>query len=313
MARALRIEYAGAVYHVMSRGDRREAIFRDDKDRESFLELLTEASKKTGWEVHALCLMGNHFHLVIETPQPNLAVGMKWFLGIYTGRFNRRHRLVGHLFGGRYKALIVDAQTLGYLLTVCEYVHLNPVRAKLIKPEDPLKSYRWSSFPEYLKPAAKRWPWLRTDRLLGEMRLDPNKSSHRLRFETETEARRIQDQSPEEWKSIRRGWYFGGETLKERLLSNAEDDLVREHPRAPREESETARAERIVKEELKAIGWKEGHLKRTRKGDPGKVRIARRLRQETTKTLAWIASRLEMGSWTYVSNLLRQTGGLNRK
>ena len=198
MARALRIEYAGAVYHVMSRGDRREAIFRDDKDRESFLELLTEASKKTGWEVHALCLMGNHFHLVIETPQPNLAVGMKWFLGIYTGRFNRRHRLVGHLFGGRYKALIVDAQTLGYLLTVCEYVHLNPVRAKLIKPEDPLKSYRWSSFPEYLKPAAKRWPWLRTDRLLGEMRLDPAKSSHRLRFEAESEARRIQDQSPEE-------------------------------------------------------------------------------------------------------------------
>ena len=137
--------------------------------------------------------------------------------------------------------------------------------------------------------------------------MDPGKSSHRLRFETETEARRIQDQNPENWKAIRRGWYFGGETLKERMLSNAEGPLVRDHPYAPREESETARAERIVEEELKAIGWKEGHLKRTRKGDPGTVRIARRLRQETTKTLAWIATRLEMGSWTYVSNLLRDT------
>jgi hypothetical protein len=213
-------------------------------------------------------------------------------------------RFVYGVEGLSHKALIVDAQTSGYLLTVCEYVHLNPVRAKLIKPEDPLKTYRWSSFPEYLKPASNRWPWLRTDRLMGEMRLDPGKSSHRLRFETETEARRIQDQNPEGWKSIRRGWYFGGETLKERLLSNAEVELVREHPRAPREEGETVRAERIVKEELKAIGWKERDLKRTRKGDPGKVRIARRLRQETTKTLAWIASRLEMGAWTYVSNLL---------
>ena len=95
MPRPLRIEYAGAIYHVMNRGDRREAIFRDDRDRERFLETLEEACAKTGWEVHAWCLMNNHFHLIVETPQPNLVSGMTWLLGTYTGRFNRRHKLVG--------------------------------------------------------------------------------------------------------------------------------------------------------------------------------------------------------------------------
>ena len=101
MARKIRLEYAGAIYHVMNRGDQREAIFKDDKDRECFLETLGECCVKTDWHVHALCLMNNHFHLVVETPKANLVAGMKWFLGTYTGRFNRRHRLFGHLFSGR--------------------------------------------------------------------------------------------------------------------------------------------------------------------------------------------------------------------
>ncbi len=108
MARKLRVQYPGAIYHVMNRGDRREPIFQDDKDRQLFLQTLGEACEKTGWHVHAWCLMPNHFHLVIETPKANLVAGMKWFLGAYTGRFNRRHKLFGHLFSGRYKALIVD-------------------------------------------------------------------------------------------------------------------------------------------------------------------------------------------------------------
>src|SRR6266496_91051 len=100
MARPLRIQYAGARYHVMSRGDRREAIFLDDADRVEFLRTLGQVCLKTGWQVHAYCLMGNHFHLVLEMPQPNLAVGMNWLLGTYTQRFNRRHRHWGPLFGG---------------------------------------------------------------------------------------------------------------------------------------------------------------------------------------------------------------------
>ena len=138
MARKLRVEYPGALYHVMNRGDRREAIFKDRQDRRDFLETLGEACAKTGWRVHAFCLMANHFHLVVETPQPNLVVGMKWLLGTYAGRFNRRHKLFGHLFSGRYKSLIVDGSGTGYLKSVCDYVHLNPARAKMLRPEQPL-------------------------------------------------------------------------------------------------------------------------------------------------------------------------------
>ena len=118
MARKLRIQYPGAIYHVMSRGDRREPIFADAQDRQRFLAALTEACLKTGWQVQAYCLMNNHFHLVIETPQPNLVAGMKWLLGTYTSRYNRRHKEFGHLFSGRYKALLVDGSGSGYLKTV---------------------------------------------------------------------------------------------------------------------------------------------------------------------------------------------------
>ena len=104
MPRKLRVEYAGAIYHVINRGDRREPIFLEDADYELFVETLGEACEKTGWQVHAYCLMPNHFHLVMETPEANLVAGMKWFLGTYTARFNRRHKYFGHLFSGRYKA-----------------------------------------------------------------------------------------------------------------------------------------------------------------------------------------------------------------
>src|ERR1051325_5242333 len=164
MPRKLRVQYPGAIYHVMNRGDRREDIFLDDTDRERFLHTLAETGEKTDWQVHAHCLMCNHFHLVVETPRANLVDGMQWFLGTYTTRFNRRHHYFGHLFSGRYKALVVDGSGNGYLKTVCDYVHLNPVRAKLLKPDEPLKSYRWSSFPCYLKRPSQRPPWLRVDR-----------------------------------------------------------------------------------------------------------------------------------------------------
>jgi REP element-mobilizing transposase RayT len=160
MPRALRIEYPGAIYHVMNRGDRREPIFHDDTDHKRFLATLAEACAKTDWPVQAYCLMANHFHLVVETPNGNLVAGMRWFLSTYTARFNRRHKLFGHLFSGRYKSLIVDDSGNGYLRTVCDYVHLNPVRANLLRLAQPLRDYAWSSWPEYLKPPEQRPAWL---------------------------------------------------------------------------------------------------------------------------------------------------------
>ena len=164
MARKLRIQYPGAIYHVMNRGDRREAIFADDADRQRFLETLTETCQKTGWQVHAYCLMSNHFHLVVETPQATLVAGMKWLLGTYTGRFNRRHKQFGHLFSGRYKALIVDGSGSGYLKTACDYVASEPrARQTTVKADQPLAGlpFPWSSYPAYLSAQARRPAWLR--------------------------------------------------------------------------------------------------------------------------------------------------------
>lgn len=141
MARPLRIEFDGAVYHVTSRGNERRPVFRDDSDRKAFLNILTQVNRRFHWLCHAYCLMGNHYHLVIETPEGNLSKGMRALNGIYTQGFNKRHRRVGHLFQGRYKAILVDKDS--YLLEVCRYVVLNPVRAKMVrKPED----WLWSSY-----------------------------------------------------------------------------------------------------------------------------------------------------------------------
>ena len=115
----------------MNRGDHQEAIFKDEEDRRCFVKTLGEVCGKTDWQVHAVCLMTNHFHLVLETPKGNLVKGMQWFLSTYTARFNRRHKIFEHLFSGRYQALIVDGSGNGYLKTVCDYVHLNPARAGL--------------------------------------------------------------------------------------------------------------------------------------------------------------------------------------
>jgi putative transposase len=303
MARKPRVEYPGAIYHVMNRGDRQEAIFNDDKDRQCFLTTLGEACGKTGWQVHALCLMPNHFHLVVETPQANLIAGMKWFLGTYTSRFNRRHKVFGHLFSGRYKALIVDGSGNGYLRTVCDYVHLNPARANMLKPEISLREYPWSTWPEYLKSTGKRPGWLRVDRLLGEYRIPQDSAAGRRRLEEALEQRRGAKEG-DVFKPIRRGWFLGKEALKQELLAQVSKKAGKWHYGEAVQESAEAKAEGIVGEELRKRQWDEKTLTARRKGDTEKVVMAGRLRRETTMTLAWIAERLRMGTKTHLAHLL---------
>jgi putative transposase len=303
MARKLRVEYPGAIYHVMSRGDRREDIYRDDRDREEFLATLAEACGKTGWEVQALCLMNNHFHLVVETPQGNLVAGMKWLLGTYTGRFNRRHKLFGHLFSGRYKSLIVDGSGNGYLKTVCDYVHLNPVRTRRLRPEAPLRTYRWSSWPEYLKSPGKRWPWLRVDRMLGENRIPQDSVAGRRQLETLLETRRVEE-AGEDYRQVRRGWCLGDKTFRQELLGQMKEQMGVEHYGAERQETAESQAEGLVTAELRRLRWREDDLGERAKGDAAKVALAARLRAETTMTVKWIAQRLQMGSPGYANLLL---------
>ena len=142
----------------MARGNHGQAIFQDDKDRLRFIDTLGEASEKTGWRVHAFVLMFNHYHLLLSTPEPNLSAGMKWLQSAYTQRYNGKHKVFGHLFQGRYKALIMDGEEPNYLQFVSTYIHLNPVRAGLVYPgKDKLKTYRWSSYPQYVARNCPEW------------------------------------------------------------------------------------------------------------------------------------------------------------
>ena len=164
MARKARVQFEGATYHVMCRGNHQSPIFMDDKDHEIFLDTLGEVVERTGWKLHAFVLMGNHYHLLIETPEANLVDGMRWFQGTYTQRFNSRHKLWGHLFQGRYKALLVDAGE--YFRTVSDYIHLNPARARCFDLESgKLADYQWSSFTGYMRPS-KRLEFLTVNRVL---------------------------------------------------------------------------------------------------------------------------------------------------
>lgn len=152
MARPLRIEYEGALYHVFSRGNARADIYLNDLDRLRFIELLGMVCDRFNWLCHAYCLMGNHYHLLIETPEPNLSRGMRHLNGVYTQSFNRHHRRVGHLFQGRYKSVLVEKNE--YLLDLVRYIVLNPVRASIVQqPED----WKWSSHNYVLGSAASAW------------------------------------------------------------------------------------------------------------------------------------------------------------
>jgi len=264
---------------------------------------LEEAGQKTDWQIHAWCLMSNHFHLVVETPRANLVSGMKWLLGTYTMRYNRREKEFGHLFSGRYKALIVDGSGNGYLKTVCDYAHLNPVRAGLLGPEQGLEAYPWSSYPQYLATPSRRPGWLRVDRLLGEWRIPKDNAVGRRVFSEQMERRRAEDLS-KEFKPVERGWYLGGEEFRRELLEAVSRGAGARAAGPEAREAGEAKAERIVRGEMKRLRWGEKELAGRRKGDKAKLEVAERLRRETTMTLAWIASRLRMGTAAHVAHLL---------
>ena len=304
MPRMLRVEYAGAIYHLMSRGDRREQIYYDDVDRQDFLKTLAEACQKTGFEVHAYCLMRNHFHLVVETPDANLVAGMRWLLSNYTLRLNHRRKLTGHVFSGRYKALIVEGSGNGYLKTVCDYVHLNPVRANLLKPEDRLVAYPWSSLIWYAAAREHRPFWIRVDRLLGEHGIQEDSAPGRQEFERRIEARRLEETSEDALKPLRRGWCWGGEEFKQQLLARMEGQLGDHHSGELKRETADARTERIIAEEMARLGWSKEQLAQKPKSDPGKLAIAARLRAETILTIRQIAAKLQMGTWKSASSRL---------
>jgi REP element-mobilizing transposase RayT len=205
MARPLRLEFAGAIYHLTSRGDGREAIFLDDQDREGFLSVLAAVVGRYHWRLHAYCLMGNHYHLLVETPEPNLSRGMRHLNGVYTQRFNRRHHRVGHVFQGRFKAIVVERDA--YLLELVRYIVLNPVRARMHRK---VHVYPWSSYRATagLAPAPE---WLTVGWLLGQF--GASRARARRRYTSFVEAG---IGTSAVWGELRQQIYLGSEEFVER-------------------------------------------------------------------------------------------------
>jgi putative transposase len=218
MARPLRIEFPGAVYHVTTRGDRREDIFVDDEDRHALLEVVAQALSRFDAEALAYCLMGNHYHFVLHTRQANLSLLMRHINGVYTQTYNRRHNKVGHLFQGRFKAILVDRDA--YLLEVCRYVDLNPVRARMVRKPG---SWVWSSYRAHVGEAAVP-EWLDTPGLHGHLLGRPSRSAADTRRAADRYARLVASVPDASlWDSaLRQQIYLGDEGFVERMQALAE-------------------------------------------------------------------------------------------
>jgi putative transposase len=232
MARPLRIEFPGAVYHVTARGDRREPIFVDDEDRLALLDVVAHALSRFDGEMLAYCLMGNHYHFVMHTRQANLSALMRQINGVYTQAFNRRHNKVGHLFQGRFKAILVDRDA--YLLEVCRYVELNPVRAKMVKKPE---AWPWSSYRVHAGLEAAP-VWLDTDGLHGYLLERPVRTAADRR----RAARRYADLMASAtdirlWDTaLRQQIYLGSEAFVERMQARVapRNTADRDIPKAQR-------------------------------------------------------------------------------
>jgi len=223
MVRPLRIEYEGPLHHVTSRGNAGQEIFVDDEDRHGFLEILGDAVERFAWVCHAYCLMTNHYHLLLETPDANLSRGMRHLNGVYTQAFNRRHGRSGHVLQGRFKSILVEKES--HLLELARYVVLNPVRAKMVRS---VRHWRWSSY-RATAGQEKPLPLLATEWILSQFGRDPQEAAILYRKFVR------QGRGAEVWDELRGGILMGSERFVEKmtpLLHEAERQ--REIPRRER-------------------------------------------------------------------------------
>lgn len=298
MSRPLRLEFEGALWHVTSRGNERRAIYRDDEDREQFLGVLGRVVSMFRWRLYAWVLMGNHYHLLLETPEPNLARGMRQLNGLYTQRFNRRHRRAGHLFQGRYKAILVEKEA--HLLELCRYVVLNPVRAGLARSA---KEWRWSSYRATVGQEAVP-PWLDVESVLGPFggRRAPGRERYRAFVSDGSRA------GYEPWEQVQRQLFLGRdgflEEIRERMKASRHDAEI---PRAQRDLGRPALPQ-IVSSAAKAFDVPEARI-RTRRGGAVRLAVAYLARSEGALPLSKIAAYLDVRPWS-VSHMATAAGQL---
>ncbi len=311
MPRSVRQEYAGAVYHVMCRGNNGQSIFKADKGRRLFLSTLDDVCQQTGWRIHAYVLMSNHYHLLLETPEANLVAGMKWFQGTYTQRFNAMFNCCGHLFQGRYKALPIEADRDGpYFRAVGNYIHLNPFRAGLagVGMDKSLDAYRWSSYPAYIGRSRKMPDWLERERLLDACGLDLQRAGVQADYRELLEFRMQGNASADSVaerveKQLKRGWFVGGESFRSWLADQLpkQSDNLRGSQRAAHDELE---AERLLADALQVLCLSEDELLLLKNTRSEKRAVVWLLKKYTTVEVAWLSRRLGMGHRTNASRAI---------
>ncbi|HVS54526.1 MAG TPA: transposase [Opitutaceae bacterium] len=309
MARKLRLEFPGACYHVINRGNYRSWVFRDEKTKAAFETCLFKACGRCQWRLHAFVIMGNHYHLAVETPLGNLVAGMQWLQATFANRFNRLRNERGHLFQGRFKALLVEpGEALGQ---VCHYLHLNPVRAGIV-PVERLAEYRHSSYWFLGQPKARPACLDVTTALAEAGQLADTPAGWR----TYADFLRWQAADGPAGKSkayvnLSRGWAIGTAEFK--------TALVKEHRLA----AEARAWEGEGADEMRQLRWREtlsalcaavpaSAKEDTAKSAPWKVAVAARMRAISDVRNDWLAEHLSMGSGIYVSKHVgRLRSGLN--
>lgn len=294
MARGLRIEYPGAVYHIINRGNYRRDVFLSDDCCQSFENTLFDACRKYDWILHAYCLMSNHYHLAVETAGGNLSVGMQWLQSTFANRFNKLHKVNGHLFQGRFKSLIVDKDE--YLGPLLHYIHLNPVRAKLAELAD-LPKYRWSSL-WYLNNKRERPDGLNVSRCLyyaGDLAdtvAGRGKYFEYLKWLLEDD----QQQSRRKFEDMSRGWALGTKDFKKQLLiSHTGNNPKNNWEGSDLEEANEIHCENIAERCLKALCKTSKDIRLDKKSALWKVGIAYYMKQNTAVSSVWLSNYMNMG------------------
>ena len=315
MARTLRVEYPGARYHVMCRGNQSRDIFRSQEDADLFVRCLGEMCVRNQVVVHAWCLMSNHYHLLLETPHGNLVDAMKWFQGTFTQRYNACHKLWGHLFQGRYKAKVIDDEEASYFRMVSEYIHLNPADAEVVRPGH-LVDYPWSSYPLYLNPPSKRPDWLEVLPVLNACEIPNDSLKSRRAYEAFMNLRheslalnKINAEEMADWNHMERGWMHGNAEFRNRMLTCL-DEQGKTHLKSlvdaeQKRDLSEAGARAVLQKCLLYFEIGPDDLIRMPKSSPEKMLIAGLLRYHYPVGTEWVSRQLMMGHFSTVSRAMR--------
>lgn len=316
MSRPMRIEYPGAVYHIQSIGNRGDAIFLDDDDRETFLRTFREVAKSCRWKVYAYALMENHYHILFKTRDANLVEGMKWLQTTYSMRFNRKHNYRGHLFAGRYHSMLVEAGNAHYFSTIIDYIHLNPARAGLVRAHNFISANKWTSLQCWIGSKEERPDWIYPKEGLAAFACEDTESGrskyldHLLgRFEAECiDERSLIPVGHVGSSTVQRGWCYGSAAFRTGII----ESLHRLNRRKPRNRADSLpdieqhRAGKIIAKGLRDHGLGEEDLLNLPYSHPVKLVIALAIRRNAVIPYAWIAQRLHMGNPKSMGTLLHR-------